>query len=40
MEAERARGFTYMNARDRVDVATQEEKVNDNISDLGMHVCY
>jgi hypothetical protein len=27
-------GRTYVNASDRVDIATQEEKVNDNIGEL------
>lgn len=40
MESERARGFTNVNASDRVDVATQEEKINDNVGDLGVYVCY
>ena len=29
-------GLTYVSSSDRVDVATKEEKVNDNICELGM----
>ena len=37
-EIREGEGFTYVNASDRVDVATQEEKVNDDISELRMCV--
>lgn len=37
-EIREGEGFTHMNASDRVDVATQEEKVNDDISELRMRV--
>ena len=33
-EIREGEGFTYVNTSDRVDIATQEEKVNDDISKL------
>ena len=40
MESDKARGFTYMDTRDIVDVATQREEINDNIRELGMRVTF
>ena len=40
MGSDRARGFTYVDTSNRVDIATQEEEINDNIRELGMRVSH